>query len=264
MALPIMRYRTPVDGTPMSDTALWPPAPYEFPALERVQAIKRPNVVSNFQPGKYDPSPAGVSPIYESDCVEGMGRWTAGGVAVTREIDSAILRGIPRLRFRRTAGADGILGTLAASLPSMTFIAIIKLLDITANNAIWGIGSSTSTRSFCYQDTAGRIVHQHGTGDPHTSTGTISLGVFHAFVASFDATSKALRIYVDDATNPLLAATKTNGMPADLNMGVGIAPNLTSPANGEFIHYGTLNTALHLDPAGLAEVMAGLNIIRAL
>jgi hypothetical protein len=244
-------------GTEIAEIPGWAPAVKEAPALDRIIGEYADRYVAWAGCGRQLPSLPGVTPISDGDCCDYTKKWIAPAAGLTREVDVGIFAGIPRYRAHRDVN-DGIQAQLPAALTSYTAQFLFVLKDLAAASGLFCLGTALASRAFLYVDTSGRLRHQHGSSDEQFGSGVLAVNVPYACIISFDGTSRAFRIYINQVDTPYLAWTKTNGAPASTNARYLSAGAGENPANAELIPYGILPFALHLDPDGLRDAMTGL------
>lgn len=232
-----------------------------FPYLDDLGSVAPANVIAAVHPGFW---PLTTSPLKERGCVERDQFWTAvTGASVTRVQAPAVLANLPRWKSTRAA-TDGMASQLAASLTNWSCAALVKFDDMTTTNTIFGVYGSSTTRLLCMVGADGAIELQYGTGDRKKSAvGVILPNTYHSVIYSFDAATKAVKIYVDDTTTPVVSLTMTNSPPSSTYVRLMSGAEDTNEMYGELVLFRLWDLTI-TDATMLKVIMAAMNGIKLL
>lgn len=249
------------EGAAIPGSRSWPMF-YDAPAVEKLYAIFREDIVSWPQPGRCGPSRDNVLPISDCDPIDFNRRFTARNNTITRPAEPAVMAGLPRWKSARVAPA-GIEGNLAAAPTSYTFAFLFKSIDIADHNGLLCVGPQSASRIYLFHEATGKLKHQHGLADLH-ETPAQPAGVWHAGLLSFLTGTRVCKLFLNTTVAPIGDWVKANEPPASTQLRFLGATNDGNPANAEMIPLGIWKRALHTDPVAAEAAMSSMVALKSL
>lgn len=246
-------------GTPVPGY-WWPLAPRPYEGI--LANIYPTDQVSFASPGRSKIADSPV--IIDADICGYFPRWTAQSAAITREIDSGILGGLPRWKGSAHISLNsGLFSTLEQSLTDYSMAVLAKVTTGSRNNSLVSIGPLTTDRIMLYTSTTDKLSIQHNSSDIKAATDSVVIGDWLPIVVSYEAATKAMRVYMG-STTPVISATMTNDPTTSRLAALMTTRENINELDGEMALCVIWNRALHLDSAALASAVLAVNGLAAL
>ena len=259
MGINTMRVRVVQDGGSPVGGFSWPVASQLYEGM--LASIHKDDLISYASAGRIK---VADSPVTDADACTGYRRWTAQSVNITREIDDAILGGLPRWKGQLEGGFNnGLFGDLPAALTDYSMVVLARVTTGGANNCLVNIGPSTTDRVMLYTGTTNLLSIQHNSSDIEAAASAVTVGAWLPIVVSYQESTKAMRVYMG-STTPVISATMTNSPTTSTAASLMMTRENTSELTGELALAAIWKRALHLDTAALTAAVTAVNGLAAL
>lgn len=251
MAINTIRSRVVENGGPTVGGFSWPIAARLNEG--KLISIYPDDLISYASAGRIQVSSSPV--VIDADACVGYRRWTAQSDAITREVDDAILGGLPRWRGSAHVSLNsGLFGDLPVALTDYSMVVLAKVTTGSRNNCLVNIGPSTADRIMLYTSTTNKLSIQHNTSDQQAAVDSIVVGEWLPIVVSYEEATKAMRVYMG-STTPVISATMTNSHTTSKLASLMITRENITELAGELALAAIWKRALHLDATALATAV---------